>query len=747
MGEWKHTMCTVCAQCCGIEAYVEDGVITRIKGDESSPRSEGHLCRKGRNFNNLIYSQDRLEYPMKKVNGEFVRITWDQAMDEIAEKVTAVLKEHGPRALGVHNACHFSDVTGAAVAYNIFLALVGCQNYFTDLAAELTGLWWSCGKMLGNQGFWIHPDYENCDVAVCCAWNPMQSNQTTNGKRVTYEIASNPDKTLIVIDPKVTETARMADYHLRIRPGTDMVLWRAMLALVIQEKWYDQEYIDKYVTGFEDIFKWVDGVDVRKFVEFCDLDYDTVYKVTEIMAKGKTAIHKELGNICGRHSTLLTHVQHVFSVITGKYFVPGGMIYGVPPFYPMPHTDDPENDWKLAATGFRRICAMMPTAAMAEEINNDRDDRIRVMLVGNSNPIKSIVEQDATEAAFKKLDLLVVCEAQMTDTAKMADYVLPFTLTPEMYGFCSLNCNFPGVFASVHPPIIKPYGESREPADFWILLMQKMNLIPPLPQSLYDAAKRSRTEWLGELMALLGEHPELAPLAPIISAYTLGPALGSYTLAILYSGLYFGTEHAKECFERMGYARGPLQGEQIFQTLIEHPEGAIVGMTEYEDYFKYLETDDKKIHVYIDELDDWMQEITPEREAELLDNPDYPLMCKTGKHFEGCFNFSMQDRRWNTGKNFQFAEVHPADAEERGIKEGDKIEIYTNKGSVKIAAHLTTDMKRGHVMIPHGVHLSNKDMEEEYAVNRLTDTQYRDRLAGTPFLANVLCNMRLAEEA
>ena len=747
MGEWRHTMCTVCAQCCGIEAYVEDGVITRIRGDESSPRSFGHICRKGRNFTNLVYSQDRLEYPMKKVNGEFVRITWDQAMDEIAAKVSETLQKYGPRSLGVHNACHFSDITGAAVSYNIFLALVGCQNYFTDLAAELTGLWWSCGKMLGNQGFWIHPDVENSDVVVCCAWNPMQSNQTANGKRVFYEIASDPNKTLIVIDPKKTETARMADYHLRIRPGTDMVLWRAMLALVLQEKWYDQEYIDKYVTGFEEIFKWVEGVDVRKFVEFCDLDYDTVYKVTEIMAKGKTSIHKELGNICGRHSTLLTHVQHVFSVITGKYFVPGGMIYNVGPFYPMPHTDNPEEDWRLAATGFRRICAMMPTAAMAEEIDNDRDDRIRVMLVGNSNPVKSIVEQDATEKAFKKLDLLVVGEAQMTDTAKMADYVLPFTTTPEMYGFCSLNCNFPGVFASVHPPIIKPYGESKEPADFWILLMQRMNLIPPLPQNLYDAAKRSRLEWLGEMMTFLGENPALMPLAPIIAAYTLGPALGSYTLAILYSGLYFGTEHAKDCFERMGYPRGPLQGEQIFQTIMEHPEGAIVGMTEYEDYFKYLETDDKKIHVYIDELDDWMQEITPEREAELLNNEEYPMMCKTGKHFDGCFNFTMQDRRWNTGKQFQYGEINPADAEERGITEGDMMEIYTNKGSVKIPAHLTTDMKRGHVMIPHGVHLSSKDMEEEYAVNRLTDTQYRDRIAGTPFLANVLCNVRLAEEA
>lgn len=747
MGEWKHTMCTICAQCCGIEAYVEDGVITRIRGDESSPRSEGHICRKGRNMTNLVYSQDRLEYPLKKVNGEFVRISWDQAMDEISAKISQVLKDHGPRALGVHNACHFSDITGAAVSYNIFLALVGCQNYFTDLAAELTGLWWSCGKMMGNQGFWIHPDIENSDVAVCCAWNPLQSNQTTNGKRVVYEIASNPDKTLIVIDPKKTETARMADYHLKIRPGTDMVLWRAMLALVLQEKWYDQEYIDKYVTGFEDIFKWVEDVDVRKFVEFCDLDYDTVYKVTEIMAKGKTSIHKELGNICGRHSTLLTHVQHVFSVITGKYFVPGGMIYGVQPYYPMPHTDNPEEDWHLAATGFRRICAMMPTAALSEEINNDSDDRIRVLLVGNSNPVKSIVDQTATEEAFKKLEMLVVCEAQMTDTAKMADYVLPHTVTPEMYGWCSLNCNFPGVFASVHPPIIKPYGESREPADFWIMLMQRMNLIPPLPQSLYDAAKRSRVEWLGELMKLLGEHPELAPLAPIISAYTLGPALGSYTLAILYSGLYFGTEHARECFARMGYAPGPLQGEQIFQTLMEHPEGAIVGMTEYEDYFRYLETDDKKIHVYIDELDDWMQEITPEMEAKLLDNEEYPLMCKTGKHFEGTFNFTMQDRRWNTGKNFQFAEINPADAADRGIKEGDVIEVYTNKGSVTIPAHLTTDMKKGHVMIPHGVNLSSRDMQEKYEVNRLTDTQYRDRIAGTPFLANVLCNMRLAEEA
>lgn len=745
MGEWKTSNCTICVQECGMKMYVEDGKVLRVKHDDDNPRSKGHLCRKGRNFVNLLYSKDRLEYPMKKVDGEFVRISWDQAIEEIAGKVAEILEKYGPRAFSISGGSHFSDGY-AGVMLTFFNALIGCQNYYSDLSAELTGIFWSAGKMFGNQGYWPHPDIHNADVLCCCGWNPLQSNQVENGKRVIYDFAKDPEKTLIVIDPRKSETAKMADIHLQIRPGADALLWRTMLAIVMKEGWYDKEYIDKYVVGFEEIHKWTDNVDIRGSIECCDLDYDDVYKVAYIMSHEKATIHKELGIICGRHSTLTTHLMHVFSAITGRICEPGGLVWGVLAGFLLSHTDNPETDWRTVATDYRLITGMFPTAALADEVLNDRPDRIRAQILGVSNPVRSIVDSKRATEAYEALDLLVVYDSQWSETARLADYVLPVTTTPEMYGYSQLMNVFPELYVTVHPPIVPPYGESIEPVEFWARLIKKMNLLPPLPQELYDLAKTSRIDWLNMLYQMLGEHPEVAPLAPLIVAFTLGEALESYSLGMAYAGYMFCLDVAKKGFERGGFPQGPYQAEMIFREALKHPEGFYAGYVTHEDLRESIMTPDGKIHVYIDELDDWVQELTPERENELLTNEEFPFVLKPGKHYDGTFNFTMRDRRWNRGKKILMADISIEDAERLGIEEGMLVEIYNNKGSMRVPAHITPDMKKGTVTVPHGVNQACAGEPEAVNMNSMTDDQFRDRIAGTPFHSYVPCNIRIVTE-
>ncbi|MBQ9155907.1 MAG: molybdopterin-dependent oxidoreductase [Eubacterium sp.] len=745
MGEWKTSVCTVCVQECGMKMYVEDGKVLKVKHDDDNPRSRGHLCRKGRNFVNMLYSEDRIKYPMKKVDGEFVRISWDQAIKEIAEKLQAILDKYGPRAYSAFGGSHFSDGY-SGVMLNMFNALIGCQNYFCSLSAELTGIFWSTGKMLGSQSFWPHPDMHHADVLCCCGWNPMQSNQIENGKRVIYEFAKNPDKKLIVIDPKKSETAKMADIHLQIRPGADALLWRALLAIVMKEGWYDKEYIEENVADFDKLWKWVDDLDIRKAIEVCDLDYDDVYKVADIMAHEKSTIHKELGIICGRHTTLTTHLMHVFSAITGRIAVPGGITWGVLAGFLLAHTDNPETDWRLPETDYRLITGMFPTAAFADEVLSDKPDRIRAQISGTGNPVRSIVDTPKVTAAYEALELLVHYDVQWNETARLADYVLPCTVTPEMYGYSALFNLFPDVYVTVHPPIVEPYGEAIEPMDFWARLMKEMNLVPPIPQEIYDLAKTSRMDWVDAVYKYIGENPALAPLAPLIVTFSLGEALESYSLGMAYAGYMFCDDIVKNAFERAGYPKGPYQAEMIFREALKHPEGFYAGQVTFEELRASICTPDGKIHCHIDELDDWVAELTPEREDALMTDKDYPFILKPGKHFDGTYNFAMRDRRWNRGKNVYTADISMEDAEIMGIKEGDMLEVFNRKGSITAPAHIDPDMKKGTVCVPQGTRLPVGGLKEEGNTNLLTDDQFRDRIAGTPFHSYVPCNIRIARE-
>ena len=428
MGEWKKTNCSLCVVTCGLEVEVENNKIIRTKGDFSNPLSKGHVCRKGRNIKYFQDNEDRIKYPIKRVGEyEFIRISWDQAIDEICMKLREIVDTYGSRTLAGTNMAHFLGQIGGILGVYL-LRLLGTRFRFTNLAAELTGLYWSYGSMLGRQDYIMEPDDEGDEgeLLVCAGWNGYVSNNSVNGKRVCSKYARDPNKILVVIDPRKSETAQIADIHLAIRPGTDTVLWRGINALILQEKWYNQAYIDEHISDFEEILPWFEGINVQKYCEFCSLSYEDVYRFTHLFATKRSSIHSDLGVICGRNSTLTTHLQNIALAICGHLLMPGGNVYGGKILPRASHTDnrDPDN-WKLAVTGFPTLFGVHPTAALAEEIDNDNPLRIRALINSCQNSMNSYVDTPALEKAFKKLDLLVTIDCQMSETARMSHYVLP----------------------------------------------------------------------------------------------------------------------------------------------------------------------------------------------------------------------------------------------------------------------------------------------------------------------------------
>jgi anaerobic selenocysteine-containing dehydrogenase len=736
-----------------LEAYVEGNRIVRAKEDPTNPESSGHACRKGRNIAFFEHNADRLHYPLKRIGeDEFERISWEQALDEISTKMKEIVGTYGPRTLASTNLGQFIGQIGGLFGVYL-LALQGAKYRFSNLAAELTGLFWSSGILYGHQGYTMEPNTESeeGEMLIADGWNGYVSNNYVTGKRVCSKYARDPHKILVVIDPRKSETAQIADIHLAIRPGTDTIFWRAVGALLIQEKWYNQAYVDEHVADFEAILPWYEGVDVREYCAFCALDYEDVRSFTKLLATKRTGIHYDLGVICGRNSTMTTHLGNIAMALTGNLLVPGGNTYGGSVLGRMANTPtkDPDN-FRMMETGIPAINGLHPTACFAEEVLNDRPDHIRILINGCQNSMNSYVDTPALEEALRSLDLMVTVDCQMSETARLSHYILPMQTAYEAWECNELMDTFPSIYTKLRQPLVEPEPEVWNACDIYLALTDKMGLIPPIPQHLYDAAQGSRLDYQAALLSYLSENPKMAMFWPHIIAKTLGPVLGSTAKAAYWGAILFADDFKKEAYARKGYEDGPNRTEEIFQQALRHPGGSIVGEISYEQLFASLQTEDKKIHLYADELEPWVYDITPEKEAVAMTHPEFPLILFSGSHAEVNANGVLRNQPgWITGKKQpQPLSVHPENAAQLGIEQdGDLVRLYTDKGHQDFPARITYEIRKGTVMAPHGFGMRYDGTVNGHNLNMLTNCKNRDPFAGTPYLRYVPCRVeRLSQD-
>lgn len=353
MSEWKKTQCTVCGVSCGLDVEVEDGKIVSCRPDATSPRSHGYCCRKGRNSKYFVEHGDRLDYPMKRVGDKFERISWDQAISEIGAKLRDTVDAHGQRSV-----CGIGGASGGDQSELVFLRPMiqglGSQYFFNPIGFEFMGNWWSHGKIFGDQVCFAEPDDTNVDVMMFWGSNSFVTHQIVDARKNIRETSEDPNKLLIVVDPRMSETARMADMHVMPRPGTDALLMRAMIALILKNGWENREYIEKYVGDFNRAKLMYTGVDIEKSFEVCGVPYEQMAELCRIMTTRKWGCHQDLGLFCGRHSTLNSYLMITLMVICGVALVPGGCI--VPELWATRGDFSDENDpkvWRTKSTAGR----------------------------------------------------------------------------------------------------------------------------------------------------------------------------------------------------------------------------------------------------------------------------------------------------------------------------------------------------------------------------------------------------------
>lgn len=742
MSRWSKTSCVLCAQNCGLEVLVENNRIVKVRPDKDNPRSQGYACRKGLNVSYHQHHKQRLTHPLKRTDRGFTVISWDQAIDEISHELRSIIDRHGPRALAYMGAggqgCHFEAAFGLRLLHGL-----GSRYHYSPLAQELTGAYWVWGRATGRQYLFTLPDHEHTDMLLAIGWNGMMSHQMPQARRILRRISKDPDRLLVVIDPRRSETARIADIHLPIRPGTDALLTRAMISIIMDEGWHNRDYLEKHVSGFEHIEPLFKGFDARAAVEVCELDFEQVREVSRQFATRKSSMHPDLGIYMGRHSTATSYLEMVLLAICGRICVPGGNII---PGHLMPicsHSDERDpGTWRTAATGFPAIAGVFPPNVMPEEITSGREDRLRAVIVCGSNPLRSYADTSAYEEAFQQLDLLVTIELAMTETARLSHYVLPARSGYESWEGTFFPWTYPEVFFQMRRPVVEPDGVLLECGEIFTRIADALGLVPEIPGSLYAAAKDDRVSFGGELMRFVQAEPGVMRSLPFVLAKTLGSELGSAHLSWLWGLLQTAPKGFHENAARAGFKPGKALGEEIFQAILDHQEGLWIGRCDPEDNFATLRTKDGRINVWAPEMADWVKGITLKAEAEALTaKQQYPFVLMAGRHMDMNANTLMRDPAWNKGRRACTLAMNPEDADRLGISNGQRAKIVTDAGKVELEVEVTPSTRAGQVIIPHGFGLEYMDQVYGVNINRLTKNTHRDPFAGTPLHRYVPCRV------
>jgi anaerobic selenocysteine-containing dehydrogenase len=742
MNPWHKTSCVLCAQNCGLEVQVGNNKILKVRPDKDNPRSKGYTCRKGLKVAYHQHHAQRLSHPLKRVGDTFEQISWDQAIAEIAEKLSAIVKTHGPKSFaymgGGGQGGHFEAAFGVRL-----LRGMGSHYHYNALGQELTGHFWAWGRATGRQYLFGGPDHHDSDVLLAWGWNGMMSHQMPQARRFLKQFAKDPDRVLVVIDPRLSETAEIADIHLPIRPGTDALLTRAMIAIILQEGWHNTDYIAQHVSGFDNIRPWFEGFDAGAALKVCELDYGQVRDVCHLVATRKSSMHSDLGVYMNRHSTATSCLGIILLAICGRIGVPGGNVI---PGHLMPigsHSDEREaRTWRTVATDFPAIMGVFPPNVVPEEILNDHPERLRALLCSSSNPLRSYADTTAYEKAFSQLDLLVTCELAMTETARHSHYVLPARSGYESWDGTFFAWTYPEIYFQMRRPILKPEGEQLEVSQILVRLAETLGLLPNIPQELYDAAKKDRREFGMALMNFIQDEPGAMKTMPFILAKTLGQEMGSANLAVLWGLLNTLPTHSQENAARSGFTPGPILGEEIFQALLDHPEGIWIGRCDPEKNLDTLRTDDGRLNIAYPEMAEWIQSIDAVSERAALDeNKEWPLILIAGRHMDMNANTLMRDPSWNKDRRACTLAMNPTDAEKQGFEDGQMVNVTTEAGSTKIELEVTKAVRPGQVMIPHGFGLEYEGEVYGANVNRLTKNTHRDQLAGTPLHRFVPCRV------
>jgi anaerobic selenocysteine-containing dehydrogenase len=746
---WHKTACNLCYANCGLEVQIADRDIIKVRGDSRHPRSKGYLCQKAGRVAYYANERQRLDRPLRRrPDGGFDAISWELAIAEIGEKFLAIRDAHGADALGHYGGGGQGNHSGGAYGIAMMRAL-GARQFYSSLAQEKSGRFWVNGHMFGAQNCNHMPLIEECDLLLLLGSNMWQSQCEPGARDHLRHAAKSRKRKIIVIDPVLTRDAELADLHLQLRPGTDTYLLAAMLALLEQTGAFDAQFITAHTTGAAQVRAALRAVPVDDYIARADVPRERVDQAVAMIAAARAmALRSELGIEMGRNSTLNSYLGNLLFVMTGHFGRPGTHTIHT---WLQPLFGNSKGA-RSAVTGMEEIAGLYPPNRFPDEILADHPGRLRAVLVDSSNPANSAADSGRVEQALSALDLLVVVDVALTETAALAHYVLPASAQYEKWEFTLFTFSSPINYFHLRAPLFEPLGGTRIEAEIYAGLCRAMNLLPEpgTLAHLRQLAGSDRAEFAVAFANLVAGDRTTAALAPVILFETLGKSLqnGAASAAFLWPACHRLAKRRPHdvCAALGSDADGAALGEKLFARILASSSGTPITITPAQAAFELLGHKDGVIRLANNDMLAWLARLGA---GESADDPARPYILSLGQRRAYNANQIIRDPRWRKNDNHGALRIAPSDLDHLGTADGGWIVVETETGSLTAKAEADAGLRPGHAVLPHGYGMAytfadGKRVSVGPRINTLTAGRHCDPIAATPYHKNVPANLRRA---
>ena len=730
--DWQPTACILCECNCGIVVQVEDRRLARIRGDKEHPGSQGYTCNKALRLDHYQNNRARLTSPMRRrADGTYEEIDWDTAIVEIAEGFKHIRDTYGGDKIFYYGGGGQGNHLGGAYS-GAFLKALGARYRSSALAQEKTGEAWVDAQLYGGH---TRGEFEHAELSVFIGKNPWMSQGFPRARVVLNEIAKDPARSMIVIDPVVTDTAKMSDFHLQVRPGTDAWCLAALAAVLVQENLCDETFLAEHVHGVDTVRAELREVPIPDYAQRCGVDEELLRAAARcIGTAASVAVFEDLGIQQAPNSTLSSYLNKLLWILTGN-FAKRGSQHLHSSFNPL----FSQVSGRTPVTGAPIISGLVPSNAVPEEILTDHPDRFRAMIVESANPAHSLANSAACREAFQALELMVVVDVAMTETARLAHYVLPAASQFEKPEATFFNFEFPRNGFQLRRPLLEPLSGTLPEPEIWARLVRALGVVEDADlRPLRDAAQQGRQAYAEALLGAMATNPTVKRLLAYVLYETLGPTLpaGLAGAAAIFGLAQKTALTYPDAVRRAGYH----DGNALFDAILNSPSGVTFTVHNYEDDFALISHADHKIALEIPEMVDDIRSLTAA--APQLTTPELPIVLSVGERRAYTANDIFRDPSWRKRDADGALRVSVEDAQTLGLVDGSRARITTAVGSAEATVEITETMLAGHAALPNGFGLDYTDDDGRTVVpgvapNALTSTDWRDPYAGTPWHKHV----------
>jgi anaerobic selenocysteine-containing dehydrogenase len=766
MTDWQQTACILCECNCGIEVELEGRRLARIRGDKAHPASQGYTCNKAFRLDHYQNGRHRLTAPLRRrADGGFDEIDWDTAIAEVADRLATVRDTYGGESIFYYGGGGQGNHLGGAYSGALLRAL-GARYRSSALAQEKMGEGYVDAHLYGGH---TRGDFEHSEVAVFVGKNPWQSQSFPRARVTLREISRDPERSMIVLDPVRTETAELADFHLRIRPGTDAWCLAALLGTLVQEDLIDRAFLEDRTTGNEEVVAALCGVPVAEFAAACGVEEQLIRAAARRIGTAESvATFEDLGIQQGPHSVLCSYLNKLLWLLTGNFAKPGAMHLHS---WMAPLARYDRREFRTPVTNALVIGGLVPCNVIAEEILTDHPNRFRAMLIESSNPAHSLADSKRFRKALDALDVTVVIDVAMTETARHADYVLPAASQYEKWESTFFNLEFPRNTFHLRRPLLEPLPGTLPEPEIHARIVRALGAIEdealaPLRAAAADDSaglargEKGRPRFAAAFGEAVARDPRIMGLVSYVLYETLGPTLPDGAAAA--SALWGLAQRCAMTYPDAVRRAGHADGNALFEAILDGKSGITFTLDDYEDVWSYVSHPDKRIALEMPDLLDELRSLGSGHEG--WTNAEFPFVLSAGERRSSTANTIIRDPDWRKRDRDGALRMSSEDAQRLGLLDGGRVLVTTAAGSAEATVEITDAMLPGHVSLPNGQGVDYPAADGEDAgggegsgnegggngeawkgarvltgvpANELTSLDWRDPFAGTPWHKHV----------